>query len=206
MRFVLFCEGATETKALPAFFRRWLNRRLSQRVGISPVGFRGWRHLYDEVRRKADLRLQDNDVIAVISLLDLYGPTFYPERKTSADERYDWAKRHVEGKVGSDRFVQFFAVHEVEAWLLSDPKLFPENIRSSLPGRIINPETVNFDEPPARLLDRLYREKTNRSYKKVTQGKQLFDKLDVDIARGKCPRLAEMLDTMLFLAQRAGLS
>lgn len=205
MKFLLFCEGYTEKEGLPAFLKRWLDTQLSKHVGISPVGFQGWKHLYEDVAKKAHLRLKENDVIAVISLLDLYGPTFYPQNITTADDRYDWGKSHIEGIVGHAKFHQFFAVHEVEAWLLSDPQLFPLDIRNGFPGRAASPETVNFDQPPAVLLNRLFLERTRRSYKKVTQGKSLFARLEPDIARSKCPRFCQMLDQMLLLAKQAGL-
>lgn len=103
------------------------------------------------------------------------------------------------------RFRQFFAVHELEAWLLSDPSLFLPEIRNGFPGSAANPETVNFNTPPAKLLNKLYEAKTGRKYKKTTHGIQLFKKLNPDVAYGKCPRLAEMLDEMLRLAKQAGL-
>jgi len=205
MKFLLFCEGATEKKALPSFLKRCLDSHLSQPVGITPVKFEGWRDLYGGVKKKSHLRLQEKDVIAVISLLDLYGPTFYPEHLKASDKKHDWAKKHIEDIVGHERFKQFFAVHEVEAWLLSKPDLFPNEIRSGLPGKIAKPETVNFDEPPAKLLDRLYQDRLKRSYKKVVHGKELFDKLSPDTVRSKCPRFAMMLDEMLVLAKAAGL-
>ncbi len=203
MKFLLFCEGETEERGLPAFLKRYLDTHLEQRVGMKAVKFRGWSDLYKNAKRKAHLRLKEDDVIAVISLLDLYGPTFFPGDVTSAGDRCSWAKNHIEKLVDHAQFYQFFAVHEVEAWLLSNPNLFPPDVRKGFPGSISNPETVNFDEPPAKLLDRLYKEKTRRGYKKVTYGKQLFSKLDVDVAKGKCPRLAEMLDRMVELAKGA---
>lgn len=205
MRFLLFCEGETETKALPSFFKRWLDERLCRPVGVTPVKFAGWRNLRDEVAKKAHLRLREDDVIAVISLLDLYGPTFYPEHLATAMQKYDWARGAIEKEVGSDRFRQFFAVHEVEAWLLSDPSLFPREIRTGFPGKIATPEEVDFGEHPSKLLDKLYTDRVKRSYKKVTQGRELFERLDPDLARTKCPHLAEMLDEMLALAKGAGL-
>ena len=47
---------------------------------------------------------QKDDIIAVIALLDLYGPTFYPDDKRTAEERYDWAKKDLEGKVNHPKF------------------------------------------------------------------------------------------------------
>jgi hypothetical protein len=206
MKFILFVEGHTE-KALPEFLKRWLDPRLGKPVGIKPVRFEGWNELVKDTPKKAVMHLTGPDkdeIIAVIALLDLYGPTFYPDKMKTADERFDWAKKDLEKKVDHPRFFQFFAVHETEAWLLSAPELFPTEVRKAFPAKAVNPERVNFDEPPAKLLERLYSLKTDRRYKKVTTGKELFGRLDPDVAYGRCPRLRELLDKMLELAGEAG--
>jgi len=204
MRFVLFVEGETE-KALPSFLKRWLDPQLPQRVGIQTVRFTGWAEQTREVGNRARMYLNSREaeeIIAVVSLLDLYGP-FYPPHLNDAEERYQWGKDDIEKEVGHAKFRHFFAVHETEAWLLSQPELFPANVRGGFPGRIDQPETVNFNEPPSHLLNRLYRDKLRRTYKKTVNGKELFDRLDPAIARGKCPRLKELLDEMLRLAKVA---
>lgn len=208
MKFIFFVEGETERKALPAFLQKWLDARLSKRVGIDPVKFNGWQELVKDTPKKAGLYLngpQKHDIIAVIALLDLYGPMFYPTDKKTAQERYAWAKEDLESKVNHSKFRQFFAVHETEAWLLSNPDLLPSEVKKALPGKIQRPEEVNFDEPPARLLERIYKEKTKRTYKKTTHGSDLFNKLDPNLAYAKCPRLKELCDEMLQLAKEAGL-
>ena len=204
MKFILFVEGHTEDKALPAFLKRWLDPRLESPVGIQTVRFDGWPELFRDAAQKAKMHLNGpskDKIIAVISLLDLYGPTFYPADLTERDKRYLWAKQMIEDKVNEKNFYQFFAVHEVEAWLLSQPVIFPANIRNAFPDKIAKPETVNFDEPPAKLLDRLYQQHTKRTYKKVVNGRDLFSRLDPAIAYEKCPRLRELLDKMLALAR-----
>jgi hypothetical protein len=55
------------------------------------------------------------------------------------------------------------------------------------------------------LLDRIYKQKTRRNYKKRTYGKQLFAKLDPEVAVARCPYLKSMLDEMLKLARAGGL-
>jgi hypothetical protein len=205
MRFVLFVEGDTE-RALPSFLKRWLDPRLPQRVRITPVCFTGWAELRREVRKRAHLYLngpQAVEIIAVISIFDLYGPTFYPPHLASAGERYDWAKREIEREVAHPKFRQFFAVHETEAWLLSQPEIFPAEVRGGFPGRINQPETVNLTEPPSHLLGRLYRDKLHRTYKKIVNGGELFEQLNPDVAYNKCPRLRELLNEILLLAQKA---
>lgn len=177
MKIVLFVEGHTEKKALPEFFKRWLDPRLSEPVGIKVVRFEGWRDYDSEIATKVRLHLSGKtgvDVVAAIGLLDLYGPLFYPRGVSEPAERYVWAKEHFEARVNEPRFRQHFAVHETEAWLLSDRRLFPPEVAAALPGKCARPETVNFDEPPAKLLGRLYREKLRTTYKKTIDGANRF--------------------------------
>lgn len=208
MKFTLLVEGATEHKAVPAFLKRWLDVRLNKPVGIDATRFEGWQQLVKDApqRTKSHLYAPKKDVIAVIALLDLYGPTFYPPDKVGKLERYQWAKADLEKQVGQERFRQFFAIHEIEAWLLSDPKLFPQEIRQYLPDpKKRPPENVNFNQPPAKLLDHLYLTNFKRHYHKVVDGKSLFARLDPNVAYEHCPALRDMLDEMLRLAQEAGL-
>jgi hypothetical protein len=205
MKFVLFVEGHTEKVALADFLKRWLDPRLSRPVGIKVVRYVGWPELVKDSPTRCRLYLADPEVICVISLLDLYGPTFYPEHITEASERYAWAKVYLESKVGDPRFRQHFAVHETEAWLLSTPTILPSAVRRALPSKVQTPEAVNNDDPPSKLLDRLYWEKTKRTYKKTTDGKALFAALDPNVACEKCPRLRGLLEDMLHMAHDAGL-
>lgn len=140
------------------------------------------------------------EIIAVIGLLDLYGPTFYPDNKKTPAERYQWAKNHLENKVGHKHYRQHFAVHELEAWLLSDVSLFSPKLSAELKEVADSPETVNFDRPPAKFLEELYQEKLNRTYKKVTEGNKLFSRLDPETVREKCPYFKLFTDDLLELA------
>lgn len=205
MKFVLLVEGDTERRVLASLFKRWLDPRLAQPVGLKVVKCEGWPELIKESPKKARMHLEDKDVIAVFALLDLYGPTIYPDGMRNVSERYKWAKSHLEGKVGEARFHQHFAVHETEAWLFSDTHLFPVTVKNVLPASVTKPEEINFDQPPSKLLEKLYKEKTGRRYKKIVDGKDLFDRLDPETAYRKCPYLKCLLDDMLNLAREAGL-
>lgn len=205
MRFLLFVEGSTE-QALPHFLKRWLDPRLPTPVGIHVSRFEGLSDYYNGIKRRVEFSLAGKagaEVIAAIGILDLYGPTFYPPDKKTADERYAWGKKHLERRVGHPRFRQHFAVHETEAWLLAQPEVFPQEVKKALPRGTSRPETVNFDNPPARLLARLYRERLGRNYRKVTDGAYLFQSLSPDRAYEKCPALSALFDDMLELARQA---
>ena len=200
MKFVLFVEGHTEQKVVGPFLRRWLDSRTRESVGIKVVRFPGWPEMVKDMPKKAKMHLTGPDgqnVIAVVALLDLYGPTFYPSHLHTSRERLEWATQDMENRVGDARFRMFFAVHELEAWLLSQPEIFPKPIADAV-SRISNaPEDVDFDAPPSKCLCELFKQKIDRKYKKTTHGVQYFSKLDPDIAAEKCPELRRMLETML---------
>jgi len=205
MRFVIFAEGYTE-QFLPAFFKRWLDPQLARPVGFHVVKFNGWSQLVAEAAVRAHqyfVGQESLDVIAVIGLLDLYGPDFYPVHRRSVAERHEWAVHHLNQKVNHPKFRMHFAVHEVEAWLLAHPEIMPRNVSVKLPKR--PPETVNFDEPPSRLLDRLFHANGGTGYHKVRGGRKFFARLDPSIAATKCPHLDALLNDMLSMAKAAGL-
>ena len=207
MRFVLFVEGHTEKKIISPFLKRWLDARLDQRVCIKVVRFEGWSEMVKDlaVKTRMHLRASSADqIIAVIALPDLYGPTIYPDRLTSARARMNWAIKYFEGQVDEERFRMFFAVHEIEAWLLSDPGIFPPSVARAFPDKVKQPESVNFNEPPAKLLAQLY-SKQRKRYKKPVDGSILFKKLNPDRVYEKCPVFKRMMDEMLVLAKNAGL-
>ena len=179
-------------------------------ASVQPVRFEGVADYYRHIARHVYLRVTNGkpDVIAAIGLLDLYGLDAaipFPSGVNTKAARYKWAKQHVEEHVNHPKFHQHFAVHEVEAWLLSDANIFPTPVRKVLTPKSSAPEDINFDEPPARLLSHTYRQKLRSRYKKAVDGPNLFQSLDPDIARAKCPCLKAMLDDMLALSRQAGL-
>ncbi len=123
MKFILFVEGATEKKGAVRLIGKWLNSRLqSAGIGIKPIDLKGSGNFFKEIPRKARLHLEgpdQNKIVGAIGLLDLYGAGFFPKELSSAQEKYDWGKKKIEKDVNHDKFRMFFAVHEVEAWILS---------------------------------------------------------------------------------------
>jgi len=207
VKFVLFVEGHTE-KVLPSFLARWLNPQLTQAVGIHVVRLDGAADMIKSLPKRAErlLNAPKQDIIAVIGLLDWYGlPLSVPTEGGTIGERIQGAGLYLERQVGHPKFKQHFAVHETEAWLLSQPGIFPAAVRAEIADRARQPEAVNGQEPPAKLLDRLYRARTHRGYKKTVDGANLFADLNPTVAYEKCPHLKQILDDMLQLARDIGL-
>jgi hypothetical protein len=209
MKFLLYGEGWTEHEALRGFLRRWLDGQINTRVGIDSVRLEGIDEFVSGVRTKIHTHSNSEkagNAIGYIGLADVYRFPGYPDSATSVEQRCDWARKKMLRKVDHPKFRMHFAVHEVEAWLLSDPDIFPEAVKKALPGRASHePEAVDFDEPPGKLLRRLYREKLGQEYKKRVNGPALFRVLDPKKVYAKCPYFRRMLDDMLDLARQAGI-
>ena len=207
MRFVVFVEGYLEKIALPPFLRNWLNSATTRPVGVNVIRFQGGGEFKNKLASAVRRHLNgpsNFDLIAVVGILDLYGVNYYPNHVSTVRQRYDWLCQHFENEVDSSKFHMFCAVHEFEAWILSQPENLPSDVREALPGRVQNPESVNFHNPPSKLLQRLYRQRLKRDYKKIVDGSSLFSRLDPAVARDKCPYLKRMMDKLLSLAQEAG--
>ena len=202
MKIVLLMEGWTE-KELPPFLKRWLDPRLPQPIGIQPVRSEGANHFLDHVTIKTRLHLTNPDTAAVFGLLDLYGLRLDYPRHSDRDQKIAFAREYIVNLVDRadrPRFKQHFAVHETEAWFLSDPRLFPT---ITLPASCAHPEDVDFGEPPAKLLDRLFSQGKGRGYKKTIMARNLLPRLDPALVYQKCPNFKHMMDEMLYLARQA---
>ncbi len=187
MKFVLMVEGWTEKERVVCdFLGRWLNPRLAQPVGIRTVRFEGSGNYISNVASKAELYLEDTNVVAVIGLLDLYG---LPERiqqnfarYATVDEKVSSARRQIVNLVSvgfRDRFRQHFAVHEIEAWLLAETDRLPRGVALTRHQKE-HPETVDFDTPPSKLLNREWRRLVKRNYKKGTEMRNRMPAPDPD--------------------------
>lgn len=209
MRFVVIAEGQSEGAGLGGFLREWLNARLPKRVGVAVQPLKGKDHFLDKIAPTARLLLNGrraDDIIAVIGLLDLHGLKA-PEHLTTVAERVRHHRDDIEARVGHPKFRQRFAVHETEAWFLAVPEILPDEVAKAIPPHArSHPERVDSDSPPAKLLERLYRERRKETYRKTTHTADLLTKLpttpgaQAEGMTAKCPYLRELLDELVSLA------
>ncbi len=203
MKFVGVVEGQTEKEILRPFLQKWLRSQSEPGHAIQLVCTKGnskfVKQLVDVV--KENRTAPGHLPVAVFGLLDYQGLSMsYPRTCTTLGERCEWAKTHFESQVNDARFKMFFAVHDIEAWLFSQPKIFPGQIPSRLPRDMERPESINSNNPPSKLLESLYRKHVNHEYDKRVDGIRLFHKLDPMTAGLKCPQLQALLDDILMRA------
>jgi len=192
-------EGDTEALCLPPFFSRWLVTKIQGPVDIRPVNFQGVASYKRDFAKRARIDLRSSVVAGIIGVIDFYQSGFASGEGTVAD-KCGRAKAELEEKVGLANFYQHFAVHETEAWLFSDPRIFPQPVQSRLPTTQL-PETINTNNPPSRRLAILYKDRLKGAdYKKTIDGASLFSKLDPQVAYERCRHLKLLLDDMLKLA------
>ena len=197
----LFVEGETE-QVLPAFFHKWLDPQVRDKVGIRAVKFQGVSEYLDDLPTKLGLYLDECRADYVVGLVDLYG--LPPSRIdlsgcATIAEKVTKARREIRRLIPDEfkhLFRQHFAVHEVEAWLLAYPERWPSEVRDQITRR--PPEQVNFDEPPAKFLKRILGGK----YKKTVRARNIFPRVDPQTAIDKCPFLKLLADDLLRIARQ----
>jgi len=214
VRFVVLVEGDTERRMLGCLLGCWLNKedRLATRIGVHTESVDGCPATAPETVRRARRHLaavKESDVIAVAALSDWYTPQqgLLRDMPKGTTDPIAWAASELERRADlGPRFRAFFAVHDIEAWLWSQPDVFPRGVAAAVGADKRGPEEVDENSPPSQRLKALYRERCDKGYMKTVHGPSLFQKLDAELAYAKCPHLAEMLDWMLEKARAAGLS
>ena len=197
-RIAIIVEGATETMFKPAI-RRFLQTTLAgQMPRLDFVPQDGRLPKGPALCRLVRNLLRDHN--AVVALTDVYTGTTPPDFTNAAD-----AKRQLRAWVGEEpRFHPHAAQFEVEAWLLPYwPRIqkVAGSTRGAPPG---SPETVNHDQPPARLLNAVFGAgTTKRRYSKTRDGSAILRDQNIEVAAAACPELRAFLDTLLQIAKAA---
>ncbi len=200
MRFVLIVEGDTEKRSIEGLVRTDLKKKTGKNIGVTAVNIRGYGNFRRDLPGKVQKFINSPDkgeILAVIGLVDLYLTPFAKDVHLPVPERIATGRRFFEEQVNQDRFRMFFAVHEYEAWLLSDPDRFDAAIREKISIHAKKPEEVNNDEPPSRYLKRIYSEYLHREYKKTVDGKVLMGRINPEQVYEKCPNYREMIDFLI---------
>ncbi len=204
MRIILIVEGDTEKRSIEGLIRRQLLEMTGKKIGVTAINVNGYGNFFHDIpqRVKKYLTGPDRDeILAVAGLMDLYKSPYARDVHRPVSDRVIEGTRLFEESVRQDRFRMFFAVHEYEAWLLSDVEKFDPAIRSRIASHARYPEEVNTDEPPSKYLKRLYSEYLHREYKKTVDGTVLMGRIDPQRVYDQCPNYRAMIDFFVSLVE-----
>jgi len=153
----VLCEGNTEELAVRHFIaRQWQADNLGS-VGLKRIDLDG---KLGNVGKFARLYLDEQDVLAVFTLVDLQGMTrvdHHPGDKleTKIERVREWLREQV-NHARADRFFPHICVHQTEAWILAEGQALAARLKGSGIAPDPNAELKDFQNPPSNRLNKLF--------------------------------------------------
>lgn len=201
-RIVVLCEGDTEEIAVREFISRQWRADGLERIGLHTRNLGG---KIDRIGRFASLSLDEEDVIAVFTLVDLYRLADTQQRRNeSLRERVNRAVEFLRTSsehARSARFSPYLAVHETEAWIFAEGnalsrKLQDRNIRPNPQA-----EAMDFQKPPSARLNDLFLRKRGERYRKIIDGRWLFSSMAFQPVYETCRHFKTFYDQLREVAR-----
>ena len=196
-RIIALCEDDTEEVALRRFIvRQWQADGLGS-VGLNGVNLDGQ---IENVGKLARLYLDEQDVLAVFTLVDLQGMTrvVHPPHD-NLEAKVERVQEWLRAQVTHARVRQFFPhvyVHEVEAWILAEGHALARRLKDPGIEPDPNAESKDFQNPPSERLNGLFLRKRSRRYNKVSDGQPLFAAMEFDPVYNSCPHFRAFYDDL----------
>jgi hypothetical protein len=202
-RIVILCEGDTEEIAIKHFIRRQWEADGLRAIGLHPINLNG---KLEEVFAYVPRYRRDSQVIAAFTLIDLYGMNRVQQgSQDSLAVKVARIKTWLRKDFGVD-YMDFFyphvSVHEVEAWLLAEGECLAKRLKDAKIQPNPNAETQNFDNPPAKRIDNLFKHhRRNDGYHKINDGNTLFKCLQFGPVYKSCQYFREFYDELRSVGQ-----
>lgn len=203
-RIVVLCEGDTEELATRHFIsRQWQNDGLTA-IGLHTVNLNG---KLQDVAVKTRLYLDESDVIAVFTLVDLYGMDRVEHQpddtlNTKVERVRDWFRSKVVHARKND-FHSHVCVHETEAWLLAEGVAVKRRLDDTSIKPDPHAEPKNFQNPPQKRLNELFLRFRKDRYHKIRDGRPLFSALEFDPVYKTCTYFRAFYDDLRNVGQNA---
>jgi hypothetical protein len=193
----VLCEGDTEELVVRYFVaRQWQADNLGS-VGLKRINLYG---NLENVGKSANRYLDEQDVLAVFTLVDLQGMTrvvHSPGDKLEAKvERVrEWLRAQV-NHARADRFFPHICVHQTEAWILAEGYALAARLKGSGIAPDSNAELKDFQNPPSNRLNELFLRFKSRRYGKITDGEPLFAAMQFQPVYNSCPHFRAFYDDL----------
>jgi len=195
-RIVVVCEGPTEELAVRHFVaRQW------QKDGMASVGLHYRCVPPRQVGAFACATLDKPDVIAVFTLIDLYGMNLVDHRlddelDAKAERVRSWLRTQVQHHRRAQAFFPHVSVHEVEAWILAEGTALALRLKDPSIGPDPRAEWKNFQKPPKKRINELFLRDKKTRYKETFDGQALFSKMEFQPVYDSCPYFRKFYDDL----------
>lgn len=200
----MLCEGDTEELAVRHFIRRQWEVDGLAAVGLEP------RNLYGQPKKLGPFALDyldEPDVLAVFTLVDLHGMTLvtHPpndELDAKVERVKGWLRDQVRPHVRARDFSAHVSVHEVEAWILAEGTALSQRLRdpSIKPDPVA--ESKDFQKPPKKRITELFSRNKKTRYKELADGQALFSRMAFQPVYESCRYFREFYDDLKAVARR----
>lgn len=192
---VILCEGETEEIAVEHFMRRQWEADGLKTIGLRKINLQG---KLEDVFEYVPRYRRDSQVVAVFSLIDLYGMNrvnHNPDDELS--QKVIRVKRWLQDSLEPSFFYPHLSVHEIEAWLLAEGDCIAQRLKDSKVVADKNAESKNFDNPPSKRIDTLFKSKRRGDgYHKKIDGLPLFKCLPFQPVYDSCKYFREFYDNL----------
>jgi hypothetical protein len=201
-RIVILCEGDTEESAIKYFvWRQWQKDGFGE-IGLSTVNLKAQ---FEKISRYAQNNAKKDEVLAVFTLIDLYGMDRVRHRKDDGLSHkvvrvQKWLRKGLSAKT-RQKFRPHLSVHEVEAWLLADGLCLAKRLNDQTIQPDPYAETRNFENPPSRRLQTLFQKTRSKSYLKIQDNTVLFQDADFATVYASCPYFKAFYDELKAVAE-----
>lgn len=174
-KIVVLCEGKTEEIAIQRFVRRQWDAEGHGSAELMLINLKG--KLLD-IGRKTPRFLDGPDVLAVFTLIDLYGTDRVQHSAedslgTKVKRVQDWLTGQFQHPRARD-FYPHLGVHETEAWLLAEGVALAKRLNDSNLRPDPHAESKDLQRPPSKIINDLFLTRRGDRYQKILDGGPLF--------------------------------
>jgi len=201
-RIVILCEGDTEENAIKYFvWPQWQKDGFGE-IGLPTINLKAQ---LEKIPRYAQNNAKKEEVLAVFTLIDLYGMDRVRHRKDDdlshkVARVQKWLRKGLSTKI-RQKFHPHLSVHEVEAWLLADGRCLVKRLNDKSIKPDPQAEKRNFENPPSSRLKSLFKKYKREGYTKIVDGVALFQDADFETVYATCHYFRDFYDDLKAVAK-----
>ncbi|MGO8792139.1 MAG: DUF4276 family protein [Terriglobia bacterium] len=202
-RIVVLCEGDTEELAVRHFIVPQWNSEGLRSVGLKCINLNG---KIEKLGKFASGHLDDQEVLAVFTLVDLQGMTKVSHQlqdslETKIQRVRNWLNAQVH-RARANRFYPHLCVHQTEAWILAEGCALAVRLGDTGVRPDLRAELKNFQNPPSERLNELFLRIKRRRYNKIADGTPLFKLMQFAPVYNSCRYFQELYNDLRAAAAR----